>query len=68
MRKRKHKVVVEITLDKPCNAKQATTAVQILLEKPSIGRAVISSSTTKTLCKQFDRVFRAKRHIMRGYW
>ena len=54
MKKRKHRVVVDITFDKLCTAKQATRDLQNFIEWAC--EAPVQNGITKTSCKEFNRV------------
>lgn len=64
MKRRKHRVVVEITLDEPGTAKDAVWVVDQMLDHalqytPLVYRLRWQLSTTP-IVKQFDRVLRAE--------
>jgi hypothetical protein len=61
--KRKHRVVVEITTNKPITARAARIAVDLLLERVDTQVAPIWANGSniyadKLTCKEFDRVMR----------
>ena len=60
MKRRKHKVVVEITLDKPCTQKHATRVVDDLISSAEAG-AWYEAGVTTWSCKQFSRVIQHHR-------
>jgi hypothetical protein len=63
MKKRKHRVVVEITTNKPITAREARIAVDLILGRADTEAAPIWANDTnvyadKLTCKEFDRVAR----------
>lgn len=58
MKKRKHKVLVEITFDEPCTAKEAAWKVDELLD---CSQNDLMSLVTTWTCKEFGRVITALR-------
>lgn len=57
MKKRKHRVVVDITLEEPVTARRAKYLVADALDWCSLDSW--SHEVTKFKCKEFNRVFRA---------
>jgi hypothetical protein len=63
MEKRKHRVVVEITTNKPITARAARIAMDLILERADTEAAPIWANdlniyADKLTCKEFDRVVR----------
>ena len=70
MKRRKHRVVVEITLEEPCTAKKAAWFVNHLIgfceNRSRAGSSVLDGITKLARPKQFDRVLAAERRKVRA--